>query len=202
MLKKMIRPVLAAALLLAPTAPAHAILIELVPTNQTVAPGTAVSVDLNISALTAGGAPSLGTWDVDIDFDPAILSFTGATFGTGLDIFGLGSINGVFDLGGTIDIFEISLDFASDLDLFQSDAFTLATLSFDAIGLGTSALNLANVLLGDALGDALIPTQIAGASVTVRQPVVALPEPGAVTLFGIGLVLLLGFRRRGGPCPT
>jgi hypothetical protein len=201
MFKKMIWPVLGAVLLLAPAAPARAILIELAPSNQTVAPGAGVSVDLNISGLGLGAAPSLGVWELDIGFDAAVLNPLSVTFGGGLDVLGFGSIQSVTSGVGTLNLFELSLDFAADLDLLQADAFTLATLNFDTIGLGTSALTLANVLLGDALGNALTATQIDGASVTVRQAAVPLPEPGTLALFSAGLVLLLCFNRRR-PCPT
>ena len=196
MIKKMLWPLLVAAFILAPGRTASALVISLDPSTQTVAPGAGLAVDLNISGLGLGSAPSLGAWDVDIGFDTSILSFTGASFGNQLDLFGLGSINGAFDLGGVLDIFEISLDLPADLDLLQADAFTLATLSFDALSVGMSALTLSIDELADSLGDPLVPSQVLGAIVTVRQPVIPVPEPGTLALFVVGLAGLTVLQRR------
>lgn len=185
----------ATALALAPSGPARAILLGLDPASQTVGIGDPVQVDLNVSGLGDLSAPSLGAWDVDVGFDPTILGFTGATFSTELDLFGFGSLNGAFDLGGVVDIFEVSLDLPSDLDSLQTGAFTLATLSFDALAAGVSALSLSVDDLGDSLGDRLVADQVSGASVTVTAPV-TVPEPGTLALFGLGLVGLAALRRR------
>ncbi len=185
--------VLATMFALASAGPARAVLLTLDPAAQTVGTGASVALDLNVSGLSDFAAPSLGAWDVDIDFDPTILSFTGAIFGNQLDLFGLGGINGVFDLGGIIDIFEVSLDLASDLDTLQAGAFTLATLSFDAIGVGTSALTITIDDLSDADGAAL-GALASGASVTVTAPV-SVPEPGTYLLFFFGLAGIAALRR-------
>jgi PEP-CTERM motif len=181
---------LALALFLAPVGPGHAISIHLEPATQTVAPGTLLSVSLEASGLGDLSAPSLGLWDVDIAFDPAILGFVGASFGTGLDLFGLGSINDAFDLGGLVDIFEVSLDLPSDLDTLQLGAFTLATLTFEALAVGSTPLTLTLDSVGDALGAPLAATA-SGAEVSV-----AVPEPGTLGLAGLGLAGLAWLRRR------
>ena len=81
----------------------------------------------------------------------------------------------------------------SDLTLTDlqsaSSQFTLATISFDGVGLGTSLLQFINVGVGgndikDANDTVLSPTLETG-SVTVAATV---PEPSPLLLLGIGLL--------------
>ena len=51
------------------------------PSAQDVVLGNQVSVALVISGLTDLGPPALGSFDIDVLFDPAILSFGRATYG-------------------------------------------------------------------------------------------------------------------------
>lgn len=195
MFKKAIVPLWGALLLLTPAGAAHAVLLTLEPPTQTIAPGASFSVNLNISGLGDFAAPSLSAWDVDIGYNAAVLSFTGASFGPQLDLFGFGSADGAFDLGGTVDVFEVSFDLAGDLDTLQPGAFTLAILSFDALDVGSSTLSLAIDSLGDSLGLPLAATAI-GAAVIVREPTVPVPEPRSLALLGIGIAGYLVLRRR------
>src|SRR5687768_3451479 len=104
-----------------------AITISFDPTAQT-ASGSA-SVGLRISDLVAGGAPSLGVFDLNVSFDPSIIAFSGATFGDPvlgdqLDLLGFGSLTSSGSVGpGVINVFELSLDPAATLDLLQEASF-------------------------------------------------------------------------------
>lgn len=131
------------------------ITIDIVPSSQDASLGTMVAVDLVISGLGDFAAPSLGTFDLDVTFDPVILAFNSAVFGDQLDLFGLGSITEVFPGVMNVNLFELSLDDPADLDTLQPGSFTLATLTFDTIASGTSPLELFINALGDALGDPL-----------------------------------------------
>lgn len=77
----------------------------------------------------------------------------------------------------------------------------LATVTFDAVAVGFSFLNLNNVILtGPPLvfpipGDIILLQTTNDGSVTVGDPQV-IPVPGAALLFGTGLVGLAFFRRR------
>jgi len=190
-------PLLGAGLaLLAPFAAARAIVISLDPVAQTVTLGAPVTVNLVAGDLGAGTGPSIGAWDVDIAFDPTVLAFTGATFGAGLDVLGFGTINGVFDVPGLVDLFEVSFDLPEDLDMFQPSVFTLATLTFATQVDGFSALALTIDELGDALGNRLMFDSVFGATVTVERPAVQVPEPQSLGLLAVGLLMLATLRRR------
>ena len=172
---------------------ANAVEIFVQPDSQPVFLGTPVEIAISVSGLGVGGPPSLGAFDLDLEFDPTVLSFSSADFGDPvlgdqLDLFGLGSIFAAADLGGgAVNLFQVSLDLPSDLNILQSDSFTLATLLFDPILVGTSEITLTVNGLADAEGAAL--------TADVRNGTVgAVPEPSTWLLFGAGLVLL--FRRR------
>ena len=61
--------------------PVHAtILLSLVPSSATVTTGNTVNVNVSISGLS--NPPSVGAFDLDVGFNPAILSPTTVTFGS------------------------------------------------------------------------------------------------------------------------
>jgi hypothetical protein len=167
--------------------------IMIVPASQQVGLGESVTVDLILSGLTDYDAPSLGVFDLDLAFDPTILSFDSVVFGDPLlgdqlDLSGFGSIIMFNDATpGVLNLFELSLDPASILDTMQAGSFTLLSLTFNPLGLGTSMLGLSLNALGDSLGNSLT-ANLGGASIAV------VPAPAAVVLGGTGLLCLLGNR--------
>ncbi len=172
------------------SAPAVAITLEVIASESEIGPGEDVDVDLVISGLGDPGPPSLGVFDLDLKYDPAVLAFQAVVFGDELQVLGLGSIQMVdATTPGSLGLFELSLDPPADLDALQAGSFSLATATFVAAGDGMTPLTLDSVVLGDALGDPLA-ADLVGADVAV------VPEPGAAVLFAIG-ALVVGRRAAG-----
>jgi hypothetical protein len=174
--------------ILLPLSNSQAITIGLSPVNTSSNVGSSVNVSLFISGLGAGSAPSIGEYDIDVNFDPLILAFSSVSFGDPilgdqLDIFGLGSFTQATLGVGSINLFQLSFDTEQDLNDFQSPEFTLATLTFDLLGEGTSALGLSLWSLASASGEGLVANLVNG-SVNSTAPV---PEPTSMLLFGTGL---------------
>lgn len=192
----------AAAVMALAAGPASAITLSMNPVSQTVAPGDPASLDIVISGLGFGAAPSLGTFDVEVSYDDSLLALSAVGIGDPglgdqLDLFGLGSISGDSPLApGLHDIFEISLDLPTDLDALQFDSFTLATLDFATLGTGIASVGFGNVTLGDSFG-APLQASVSGARITIRQPSNGIPEPAPLALLLPGLMWLRLSRRDG-----
>jgi hypothetical protein len=154
-------------------------LLSLVPSSATVTTGNTVNVNVSISGLS--NPPSVGAFDLDVGFNPAILSPTAVTFGPFLgDPLLFEALTG-FDFGtpGIVEFAEVSLLSPSELDALQSPSFSLATLSFRATSNGTSPfMFVGNQRVDDAFGNKL-----------------RIPEPATAFLLGLGLIALLIIRR-------
>lgn len=173
----------------------HAALLRITPSSQSVDVGNTVTVSLQISGLNNGVAPSLGVFDIDFGFDTALLSLSGALYGSGLDVLGLGSVQATTPGVGAVNLFELSLDSVADLNALQLDAFTLVTLSFNALASGFGPFTLTVNSLGDAEGLS-IPVTVEGGSVTINA---AVPEPATSALAALGLFALgIALRRKNG----
>ncbi|MDP3334953.1 MAG: cohesin domain-containing protein [Methylococcaceae bacterium] len=159
--------------------------------------GNSVNVDIGISGLASGAAPSLSGYDVNLSFDPSYLSFTGVVFGDAalgnqLDLASLGSTT-IFELAGAgiVNLFELSGDTVEDLNTLQADSFNLATVTFDVLNAGTSLLQLDLNALVDAGGNTL-------SAITLSAPVTTVPLPSAFLLMAPALAGLMcaGKRRQ------
>lgn len=178
-----------AACLLFASANAIAVELSLLPSSVDVTVGDSFSIELNVSNLGDFASPSLGSYYARIDFDEAIL--------------GLGSVGISNFLGDPADPFEtsVSLTPGSDyvgidvfsfllepeLDMLQPSGFTLATLHFTAVAVGTSSVSIDpdSLDLGSAAGVALVPTATNASLVTVSaRPA---PLPPTVLLLAAGL---------------
>ncbi len=161
--------------------PVHAILLSLVPSSATVTTGNTVDVDVIISGL--GNPPSVGTFDLDVGFNTAILAPTTVMFGAFLGDPTLFEALTAFDFGtpGKVEFAEVSLLSPSELDVLQRSSFLLAILSFSAISNGTSPLFFAgNQIVDDAFGNKLP---------------ISIPEPATGFLLGSCLISLWIIRR-------
>jgi len=161
---------------------AGALSLSLETTTPDVLPGDPVAVDVVVSGLTSGRAPSLGSFDLDVSFDAAVLGFQGAAFSLLLGDPALGeAIISSGLVAGAVDLFELSLLPVTELDSLQPAAFSLATITFSADAAGVSVLSFAQASLGDAFGQALPIDEIG--SLTIR-----VPEPGSVLLWLLGIL--------------
>jgi hypothetical protein len=170
------------------------IILSVSPASQSVTLGSPVSFDVNISGL--GNGTALGTYDINLGFDPTLLSYSSIVFGNQVDISGLGDIQSVTPGTGTVDVFELSLDSPSDLNSLQASSFTLATLTFDTLATGTnSPLTLSVNALGDAVGNS-INANLENGSVTINGLVTSVPEPSMIFSMVAGLFLIGGAKSR------
>ena len=178
------------------TVSVQAISLGFDPVDQEVESGDLAYVDLVISGLGNGMADSLSTFDLNIDFDATILSFYSVIFGDQLDLMGKGSKHDRIPGTGTVNLYELSVDSKSLLDNNQKSAFTLATLTFNTLSIGTSPLTMRNIILGDTSNPPeTIDIIDSPGSITVLAPI---PEPATMLLFSTGILLLSGLRRRSG----
>lgn len=188
----------------------QAALITLVPGQNTVSTGQNINLDIVISQLAPGGAPSLSGFDITLSFNNSLAGLdTSDSDGNGvfdavtidpasqLDLFGLGlNILGTTMLApGQLQIFDLSFDLPTDLNDLQANSFVLAslTLAAQSPGLVDFVVNING--LADGLGNA-ISSQVSNASVLIEGST-AIDEPSALLLLLVGMILL-GRRHRAG----
>ncbi len=172
--------------------------IEFVPADQSVLLGRQVTVDVVIGP----SASNIATYDMKVSWDSSLLSLSAVAFGTSLG----GAGNAVVDVffgTGFADVTEFS--FLGSLDGFQDGTpFRAFTLSFETLGIGTSALTLmGNILgqpapfsfLGSETGPALEAAPGAG-SITITQVVA---EPSTLLLLILGFAGLGAMRKPARP---
>ncbi|MEM6682437.1 MAG: cohesin domain-containing protein [Pseudomonadota bacterium] len=164
--------------------------LAITPSLTIVNLGDQVVLDLDAEFLGDGVAPSIGSFDIDVLYDQDSLAFVSVDFGMGLDLFGFGSLQ-TFDAGvpGIVNIAEMSLDLPSDLDALQMSSFTLATLVFDTLKVGTSIVTASVNSAFDAEGVEPIVFEVLTGTVTV------VPVPGALPLMLSAILGGIGLRR-------
>jgi hypothetical protein len=157
------------------------------PSAQTTPVGSTVTLGLLISNPLA----QVGSYDLDVQFNPAILSPVAVAFGPFLGS-PANSVSGTLFSSGRVNLFEVSFLTPAALIALQPGVFTAATLSFITLSSGTTALTLSSNTVGDLFGVPLSPTLINGSVTSGASPV---PEPTAVTLVLLGLTARRWLRR-------
>lgn len=179
---------LAAGLSLAAAQPAQAINVSVQGTPAAVVAGDNFSVDVVVTDIVD---EIITAWDIDVAFDPALLSNSVVSFPI-LSFGGADTIlDAFFDIGLT-DAFLVSLLSDADIRALQcpggacGPSLTLATLSFVADADGAPVISLVNWGLAN---------DIKCADNLQCYPALV-PEPRALALLGLGLVGLALLRRR------
>jgi hypothetical protein len=182
---------------------AHAITLSLIPASSSVTVGTPVDLQLRISGLGDGTAPSLGAYDFTLGFDPSILGFSPFSFGDPvlgdqLDFLGSGTVT-LFDgaTPGQLTVFELSMASVADLDSLQAPEFALATVSFNTLAIGTSGLEFLSSAFTDSVGGPL-QVELGRGSVEVTDSGTPVPEGGnPAVLLALGLLSFVAGSRTG-----
>lgn len=195
-------------LLIFPTASVYAVSINLFPSSLSVPVGSPFSVEIRVSDLGNGSAPSLRFWDVDAEFArPPIYSFQGVTFGDPVlgnqlalqvpsskvvDLVNLPSPTPILFLA------ETSNDTDAVLNSSQPGAFTLATITYDTFAVGTTEVGLVPNAFELTDGTQGVCSGFGGSDCGGNSvvKVQVTPEPSTFLLLGSGLVGLAAWRWR------
>jgi len=149
--------------------------------------GTSFSVDIVISGVEP--TPPVQGFQFNLGFDPVVLTAVSAVDGGFLTapVFDIGDLD---NLLGDVLFASVTLGTAG-----VSTAGVLATVGFEASAVGTSLLDLQNVLLSGPSGQDIPVGQVNGGRVNVL-PDQTVAEPQTLLILALGLVGLAAFRRR------
>lgn len=148
---------------------------------RSVIPPTSFSVDVVISGVDV--LETLNAFELDVAFDPAILDPTSVVSGGFL-------LAPVFTVQMVLGALEVEFAEVTLLPFGASGSGVLATIGFDVIGVGTSVLDLNDVILSAPFGVEITPVTLNDGELN------AIPEPATILLFGTGLAALVGWRYR------
>ena len=170
---------------------ASAISLNFLPASQTINLGEQATVDVVVAAPSGN---LIGAYDFFVNYDPAVISFSGLTFGTGLGGPADSLQDVLEDPTGSVNVAELSL--VSDLSGLQDGTsdLLLFSMTFTPVNFGTSTLmfsenilGIAGGFLGDAVGLPIELDSLGTGSITV------VPVPASIWLLGSALVGLLPF---------
>jgi hypothetical protein len=167
--------------------PAFCTTLAVSPPMTNTTGGQLVSLDIDVSDISDPYA-----WQFDVDFDPSIVSVVSISEGTFLASGGT-----TFFVPGTIDNSDGSISFNADTLIGAlvgvDGSGTLATVEFNAIGAGDSAVTLNNIILLDSNVNNIDFTSTDG-SINVSGTAVV-PEPNSVVLILAGVCCFGAMRR-------
>jgi len=175
---------------------ANATLISIELDKATYEVGETITAEVVAKGSAAFGFGNLiGSFELDILSDDALVSHTGTTFGDKLNmgdpLFWIFGYQNESSTPGKLELNELSDLFEFDLVPLQSglSEFTLATITFTADKAGSGAFSFINSVVGDALGTPLL-AQFQDARFTIENKSVV-PEPSTLALFSaLGFLLL------------
>jgi hypothetical protein len=163
------------------------------PVAQTVPLGSSVFVDVRVTETSGPGA--LGSLDLDVLFDPGIVTYVGAT---GFGEFGISTSLLESPIAGGVNLIEASFEIPGDLVSLQTDpSFTFARLEFTAVAVGTTPLTFGLNGASDETGQTDISSDVTltTGSITVRARTT--PEGGhTALLLALPFVAMVAWARR------
>lgn len=199
-------------LLSAPNTSSATISLEFNPSGQTVGLGSPASVDIMVMTPDM----LLGAFDFWVNYDSSIISLSSVNWGTGLGtlVSGTDADYSVDDsqTPGSIKLVNLWATWNGTSALDQDpNGFSLLTLNFDSIGIGTSDLWFSDIYevedpsyyLSDAradyangeFGDYINLENVTRGGITV-EGATSVPEPGTALLLGLGLAALASLKKR------
>ncbi|MCE4558027.1 cohesin domain-containing protein [Pelomonas cellulosilytica] len=197
LLRHVLRPHLAGAVLLLAHAVAGAASLSLQPTPLNVVPGAPFAVDLVVSGVGTAGAGSIGGFDLELSFDPAVLTLQ--SFALGGFLGQISQVEALDDSrlqAGTLQLTEVSLLPSAQLDALQPNSFSLATMHFVATSstpVGGAQVSITRLwALGLANGTGLPVETVTLSGVTIS----AVPEGATLAMLLAGLAVVIGAASR------
>jgi hypothetical protein len=165
---------------------AQALLLELSPSTQGVTLGDQVTFELFARSV---GSDQIGSFDVTLGFDSALLALNEVFFGPSLgDPDLLESIVGVTPGIDQVGLSQVSLLF--DLSGLQDGSdLLLSSIVFDTLSVGLGSLGFLSASVSDGFGSPL-QQLLLGESVSVMVDPARIPEPGTLLLLTAGLLML------------
>ena len=167
--------------------------IELDQTDFNV--GQTLTANLVVSDIekdSIGFTSLIADFELDLMFDNSLLSFDSLSFGEklgdGLDSLQLDNVTA----SGILNIFELSYLLYDELLVLQDgiSKFTLASINFDIINVGSGLFSLNNIAAGNDIGTALTDIQSNSTSFITTSGTTAIPEPTSIALILVGLMLV------------
>jgi thermitase len=134
----------------------------------------------------------LGSFRFDVTYDPSVVTVDSVVLGdflgsTGRDVSEIGP---EIDNEGGVTSYEAD---SSGTDLGANGTGVLATITFNAVGLGSSVLHLENVSVTRASGSA-IPVAIQDGNVTVAEAFVTIEPPETTVIIGSSFAVTVSIR--------
>jgi hypothetical protein len=164
---------------------AHAAQISISPLSATANLGDLITVSLDVSGLES---QNVSVFDLDVLYDNTILEFVsyGLTDNLGINDDAL-DLSGPA-IPGVVNLTQMSNLYGDDpFFVSQADAFSLGTMTFKAVGVGKSELELKLKEIGDEFANPISMSAVNGSVESVPEP-----ATGALMIAGIlGLFTLV-----------
>jgi hypothetical protein len=170
---------------------ANAATIGFDPSSLTPDVGDPISVDIVVSDL---GGEIVSAYDLDILFDPSVLSANFVAFSDALGSPGESFLDANLSASGVLDVAGVSL--LSDAELLSrqgGDSVVLATLGFTYLG-GSTTLSFSFDAFNDVKGAEAAVLDLADGTGRVGEA--PIPEPSAALAFAAGAALVARRVRR------